>query len=365
MSSDPRPTAAILTAGRFATADGKTAHGLVRGPSRFRIVGVVDGPGHAGRDAGELLDGTPRSIPVVETLADLLDLEDPRTDPATRPHWVVVGVATSGGVLSFELRALLLEAAERGLSIVNGLHDLAGDDPAIRDAAASTGARIVDLRRPKPFGELSFWSGAIRSVRAPRVAVLGTDCALGKRTTAQLLIAALRDAGVAAELVTTGQTGWLQGGRWGFVLDATPNDFVSGELERAIVACDREAAPDLILLEGQSALRNPSGPCGAELLLSAETKAVVLQHAPGRRFFEDQEALGNEIPPLADEIELIARYGARVIAITLNHEGLSAEELARAKEEIARTTGLPAVDPLTDGVAALVPLLRELVPDAG
>ena len=52
--------------------------------------------------------------------------------------------------------------------------------------------------------------------------------------------------GLAIELVTTGQTGWLQGHRYGFVLDATPNDFVTGELERAVVACAQrgDAGPD-------------------------------------------------------------------------------------------------------------------------
>ena len=158
--------------------------------------------------------------------------------------------------------------------------------------------------------------------------------------------------------MTTGQTGWLQGNRYGFVLDATPNDFVSGELERAVVACDREARPDLILLEGQSALRNPAGPCGAELLLSAEARAVVLQHAPGRRFFADQEALGNEIPPLSGEIDLIGHYGARVLAVALNHERLEPARRAAMRAEIATATGLPTVYPLLDGVAPLVEALR-------
>ena len=42
--------------------------------------------------------------------------------------------------------------------------------------------------------------------------------------------------------ITSGQTGWMQGGKYGFILDSTVNDFVSGELEKAIVECDREMA---------------------------------------------------------------------------------------------------------------------------
>jgi uncharacterized NAD-dependent epimerase/dehydratase family protein len=355
MPADPRPSAVLFTAGRFASADGKTAHGLVRGPSRYRLLAVVDSAATAGRDAGELLDGETRGIPVVAGLGDWLARD------SEAPQWGVVGVATSGGVLSPQLRATLLDAVAKGISIVNGLHDLVGDDADLREAADRAGVELVDLRRPKPFRELAFWSGAIRDVRAPRVAVLGTDCALGKRTTCQLLVAACRDAGLRAELVSTGQTGWLQGSRWGFILDATPNDFVCGELERAILACDREAAPDLILLEGQSALRNPSGPCGAELLLGGEARAVVLQHAPARRFFEDQEPLGNEIPPLEEEIALIGLYRARVLGIALNHEHLPASERAGVRAEIAARTGLPAVYPLLDGVAPLVAALRDLV----
>src|SRR5204862_259012 len=82
----------------------------------------------------------------------------------------------------------------------------------------------------------------------------------GKRTTARMLTEGCRAAGMNADMIYTGQTGWLQGGRFGFILDATPNDFVSGELEHAIVTCAAETFPDVIFLEGQSSLRNPSGP---------------------------------------------------------------------------------------------------------
>jgi uncharacterized NAD-dependent epimerase/dehydratase family protein len=199
-------------------------------------------------------------------------------------------------------------------------------------------------------------------VRAPRIPVLGTDCALGKRTTCHVLSDACRRAGLTPAIVATGQTGWLQGIPHGFVLDTTPNDFVSGELEHAVVACDRDLAPDVIFLEGQSALLNPSGPCGAELILSAESRAVVLQHAPGRRLHEDQEHLENEIAPLSKQIALIAMYGARVLGITLNDEGVAAGARETVRARVERETGLPAVWPLHEGCDRLVdPIRRHLV----
>lgn len=335
-----RETAAILTLDRFDTPDAKTAHGLVRGPSRYDVVAVLDSAS-AGRDAGEALDGHPRGIPVLASLDTLLAT-------GVRPTWCVVGVATSGGVLPASLRAPLLEALERGIGVVSGLHELLAEDKELAAAAARGGARIVDVRRPKRRAELHFWSGTIRSVRAPRLALLGTDCALGKRTTSQVLAAALRARGVTTEVIYTGQTGWLQGCEFGFVLDATPNDFVSGELEHAIVRADAERSPDLIVLEGQSALRNPSGPCGAELLLSGGARGVILQHAPARHFFEDQEHLGNVIPSLTSELALIELYGSRVLGIALNHEHLDAAARAEARARIVRETGLPVVYPLLE-----------------
>lgn len=349
-----RPSAALYTHDLFQTPFAKTAHGLVRGPSRYEITALVDSAG-AGRDAGELLDGTPRGIPVFASIDTLCGKR------ARPPDFIVIGIATSGGVLPPEMKAALLGAVERGIGIVNGLHELLSEDRIFAAEARKSGAQLVDVRKPKPRGELHFWSGRIRDVRAPRIAVLGTDCALGKRTTCHVIAAACRARDIATEIVYTGQTGWLQGLQHGFILDSTPNDFVSGELEHAIFTCDREASPHLILLEGQSALRNPSGPCGAELLLSGEARGVVLQHAPARRLFEDQEHLHNEIPPLREEIELIRLYGARVLGLTLNNSGLADAELEPARERIERETGLPAVYPLKEGVERLVPAIREHV----
>jgi uncharacterized NAD-dependent epimerase/dehydratase family protein len=340
-------TALLLTGGMLAENDAKTAHGLVRGPSRFRLLGVVD-ERQAGRDAGEVVDGIRRDLPCFATLDEAL------RRLGTRPDWLVVGVATHGGRLPDALHATVLDGVRRGIGVVNGLHQLLGDDPEIAAAVASSGARLHDLRRPKRFAELRAWHGEALALAVPRVAVLGTDCALGKRTTATFLLHGLRSRGLAAELVTTGQTGWLQGHRYGFILDATPNDFVSGELERAVVLCANEAKPDVILIEGQSALRNPSGPCGSELLLSAGAKGVILQHAPGRVHYDGCESAGAKIPPVEEEVELVGRYGAQVLGLALNGEKLTDDELRAEAARLSSVLGLPISMPLLDGGAPLV-----------
>jgi uncharacterized NAD-dependent epimerase/dehydratase family protein len=351
-------SAVVLADDLFRTPYAKTAHGLVRGPSRWPIRAVVDAS-CAGSDAGALLDGRPRGIPVVDSVASALEL------PGPRPRWCVVGVATSGGVLPAQLRQGLVQAASAGLSLVSGLHQLLRDDEELARLVREHGQRIVDVRAPRPVRELRFWTGDVLELAVPRVAVLGTDCALGKRTTCQLLRAELQRRGVRAAMVHTGQTGWLQGNEHGFVLDATPNDFVSGELERAILACAQQLAPDVILIEGQSALRNPSGPCGAELLLSAGARHAVLQHAPHRRCFEGLEARGCAIPPLRSEIGLIGCYGAEVVAVTLNGEGLTPPELAAAARRIAGELGIPVCAPLLDGVGAVAEAIVARVPTMG
>jgi uncharacterized NAD-dependent epimerase/dehydratase family protein len=347
-------SAIVVCDGFFATRNGKTAHGLVRGTSRYRILAVVDAP-TAGRDAGDVVDGRPRGIPVLASITEALERLP------EKPDFCIVGVATAGGRLTPGIRTLAQEAIDRGLSLVSGLHEFLSDDAALASEAARRGVTIRDVRRTAPGSRLHFWSGAIFSVGAPRVAVLGTDCALGKRTTARLLLEACRSAAMRADLVFTGQTGWMQGEPFGFLLDAVPNDFVSGELEHAVVSCWKARSPEVIFIEGQSALRNPSGPCGSELLLSAGARGVVLQHAPGRRFFEGLEELGVRIPPLEEEIALVRAYGARTLAVTLNGEGMDGPRLRSERTRLEREIGLPVALPLEEGVDALVPVVRSFV----
>ncbi len=346
-------TALIITGGDFLSVHAKTAHGLVRASQRYTIKGVIADKQAPG-DAGEVLDGTANGIPLYATIGHALSALE------VKPGYCIVGAATHGGRLTTGLRSLLLEAVKQGISIVNGLHEYAADDPGISKAAHETGAEIIDVRRPKPKAELHFWTGAIAEVTAPRLAVLGTDCALGKRTTAKKLVACLCDCGIKAEMIYTGQTGWIEGAEYGFVLDSVPNDFVSGEIEHAVLSCWKERAPDVLVIEGQSALQNPCGPCGSEILLSAQARGVILQHAPGRTFFEGYEEKELHIPPIAQEKELITLYNAELLGVTLNREGLTPGRLAQEKSKLTEELAVPVIDPFTE-IDRLVPVIRTYI----
>ena len=335
-------TAIVLCGGYYATVNGKTAHGLVRGTDRYRILGVVDPP-TAGRDAGEVLDGIATRNPVFASLDEAL------TGLAEKPDYAIVGVATHGGRMTPAIRASLREAIERGLSVVNGLHEFASDEPEL---ARRRRERSDDHRRPagQAAQRAAFLDGRDPELATPRVAVLGTDCALGKRTTTKLLVEACRKDGLAAEWIATGQTGWLQGAPFGIVLDALPNDFVTGELEHAILSCARELAPEVIFLEGQSALRNPSGPCGSELILSGAARGVVLQHAPGRVFFEGHEKEGCTDPADrgGDRVDPPARRAHA--GAGFERPGARARGTARGARDARNPARYPAALPLEEGV---------------
>ena len=344
--------ALVLTNGLLTSSDAKTAHGLIRGTERFNIIGIVDCAATTGKDAGELLDGKHRNIPVFENFENAITQLNPI-------HYLVIGVATVGGKLPGNMLDIVIKAIDAGISIVNGLHEYLNEKPDIVALAKSKGVELIDVRKPKQREDLHFWTGEIFKVTAPIIAVIGMDCAMGKRTTARMLTQACAANGLKGQMIYTGQTGWLQGGKYGFVFDSTLNDFVSGELENAIVRCWKETGADFIFLEGQSSLRNPSGPCGIELLISGNAKHVVLLFAPKRKYFDNDEHWG-AIPSVASEIEIIETLGSKVIAVAVNTEDCTTEEAFTYQKEYEQKLNIPVLLPIQEGVDKLIPILKAL-----
>lgn len=343
--------AIILTLDVYDKLDAKTAHGLIRGTQRFEILAVVDSKNY-GFDAGEKLDGTHRHIPIIESVKEAIQLFPEATV-------AIIGIATHGGVIPKDLEVILLECLENRLSLVNGLHEFLSDKPHFIELAMQNKAYLKDVRKPKTKDNLHFWTGRIQQVKCPVIAVIGTDCAVGKRTSARFFTELLNKNNKKAEMIYTGQTGWLQGGEYGFIFDSTLNDFVSGELENAIVECYLKENPDFIFLEGQSSLRNPSGPCGSEFFVSGKAKYAVLVHPPKRVYYDDDAHWG-EIPSVASEIALINAYGAEVIALVLNTQGCSPKEAKAFQEDYYDKLKIPVLLPIEEGVNAILPAFLAL-----
>lgn len=350
-----RPRAIVYCDGHFGTNDGKTANGLVRQSERYEIVAVID-HAHAGRDAGEVLGERPRGIVCCR------DLDEALAASGTVADLLIVGVAPTGGLLTPQDRAVLLDAMSSGLSIVNGLHEFLNDDAEFAAAAAINDVQITDVRRPKAKDELHMFDGSILGVTCPRIAVLGTDGAIGKRTTATVLTNALQRGGVHAVLVGTGQTSLIQGASYGVALDAVPAQFVAGELEAAVVAAFEAERPDVIVVEGQGALSHPTYLSSTGILRGSRPEAVVLQHAPARTTVSDYPAF--PMPTPASEIRLIETFAdTRVIGLTLNHEDMTDSEVSAAIALYEAELGIPTTDALTRPVERLVAMVFAAFPN--
>jgi len=356
MNAFPEGNAIIYCEGMFATTNGKTAHGLVRRTERYRVLSVVDSR-NADSDAGMVLEGKPKGIPIYADIQQAVRAAKTTTHVASH---LVIGLAPDGGRLSPEARHDVMKAIQLGLHVDSGLHDFLSEDGEITRLSKEHGVMIRDVRKTPPRKELHFFTGKIEEVTSLKVALLGTDSAIGKRTTAWVLVDALRASGYSSELIGTGQTAWMQGARYSIILDSLINDFVSGEIEHAVWTAWNEQRPDVIIIEGQGSLMNPAYPGGFEILAAGRPDVVILQHAPARREYDGFP--GYPLHPLEKQIHAIELLsGKPVVAITVNHEDLDKQSVHAVCEEITRETGLPACDVLLSGGEPMVDTLKPYI----
>lgn len=325
----------LILADDYLTArNAKTAHGVIR-YSKDEVVAVLDRE-NAGRDVIELLPELERNVPIVESVKEGVDLG------ATS---FLLGVATPGGWMPEHWRQWILEAIDAGLEIVNGLHTMLSDDDEFVARAAEKGVRLWDVRKP-PDG-IPLFSG--RSLEAPQKIVLtvGSDCAVGKKTTAIEIANAGTATGMRCEFVATGQTGVLIAGK-GIAIDRVISDFVPGAAEKLVV--DAEPDSEVLVIEGQGGLWHPAySGVTLGLLHGSCPHALVLCHHAGRTAIEEPPY--TKLPPLSELVtayETLAAINrpAKVACISLNCHGLSDGDAVAAIAQAERETGLPAGDPL-------------------
>jgi len=348
-------TAIVYCEANFGDIDGKTANGLVRRSEKYKILSVIDSE-KAGLDAGMILDNRPNAIPICRDLSDAL------AQAGSVPDFFIFGMAPSSGMLSKHERGLVLEAMSHGMNIVNGLHEFLNDDPVFVAACLASNVKILDVRKPRDKKDLHLFSGRIAEVTCPVIAVLGTDCAIGKRTTANIITSALNASGIKTVMIGTGQTGLIQGARYGVALDAVPSQFCAGELEATIVEAFEIESPDLIVVEGQGALSHPAFSSTSFILRGSCPNGVVLQHAPRRSERCDFENMA--MPTPASEINLIETFArTKIIGLTINHEKMNDTEVSAAITHYERELGIPVTDALTRAPERLVEMVLAAFPD--
>ncbi len=347
-------TALVYCENQFGLVDGKTASGLVRHSEIYTVVGIIDSS-LAGKDAGEELGEEKNGIPIFANLNDAL------SKLSEVPDCYIYGKAPLEAYISMKERDLILEAMKNGMDIINGLHQFFSEDREFVRIAARNAVRITDIRKPPQLKDLHVFTGQRSKVTAPVVAVLGTDCACGKRTTAVELNNVLNSLGINSVLIATGQSGLMQGAIYGVAIDALTSQFVVGEIENAVIEAFENENPDIILVEGQSAVSHPAFMGSLGILKGCKPDGVILQHPPARKARCDFPNL--KMPDIESEIKLIETISqTKVMAIALSHENLSDEEILEIIEEYEKQLHLPTTDVLGHGCQKLVQSLNHHFP---
>lgn len=272
---------------------------------------------------------------------------------------LVVGVAPRGGRLPHDWWFNVIEAAEKGMDVVSGLHQKLHDNAQLRAAADKSGARLVDLRTPPK----NIAPGSGRRRRGMRILSVGTDCAVGKKYSALALTQSLKKVGADVTFRATGQTGIIIAGQ-GIAIDSVVADFISGAAE--LISPDNNSN-HWDVIEGQGSLFHPSyAGVSLGLLHGSQPNAIVVCHDAKRSEIEGLS--GYRLPSIAECVErnLIAGRTTNedviCIGVCINTSGMEDDRRCSYLGELASELGLPCVDPMIDGCDAIVERLQSHLP---
>jgi uncharacterized NAD-dependent epimerase/dehydratase family protein len=307
------------------------------------VVALLDST-RAGRTSGELMGVG--DVPIVG-----------RLDEAPQARTLLVGVANPGGLLPPAWHAVIVQAIERGMDVVSGMHEFLADDPQLAAAAQRSGARLVDVRNHR-LQRIARGEG-LRE-QCLRIHTIGHDCSVGKMVTSVELTRGLQARGVDAKFAATGQTGIVVEGD-GYPIDCMVADFVSGAAEQLVLDHQQH---EVLVVEGQGSLVHPSySGVTLGLLHGCCPHGMILCYEPNR-----PAALGLDhvaLPPLDQIIHLYETMAgiwapSPVIGIAMNSRKMTDEQAAEERARTRERFGLPVCDVLRHGPDELVDAVLRL-----
>ena len=264
---------------------------------------------------------------------------------------VILGVVSRGGVIPENWINQLVKALELGMDIASGLHTRITQIPKLVEAAKKHNRSLHDVRHPNR--EFDVGNGLNRSGK--RLLTVGTDVSVGKMFTALAIEQEMKKRGLDADFRATGQTGIFIAGS-GVSIDAVVADFISGAVEWL---CPENSENHWDIVEGQGSLFNVSyAGVTLGLIHGSQPDALVVCHEAARPHMRSMPHFPLIDLPTCIDVNLqaarLTNPDARCVGAAINTSRLSEEEGRVFCEKISQEIGLPAVDPLRDGVASLV-----------
>jgi uncharacterized NAD-dependent epimerase/dehydratase family protein len=269
---------------------------------------------------------------------------------------LVVGVANRGGGISKSWHETLIKAAECGLDIASGLHQLLSTVPNLNIIAEKNNVLLHEARIPD--GPFLIAHAKPRSGR--RLLTVGTDCSVGKMYAALAIETAMLHKNISVDFRATGQTGILISGK-GVPIDAVVADFISGAIEGLSPAND---ADHWDIIEGQGSLFHPSfAGVSLGLLHGAQPTDLILCHEPTRTHMRGLPEFS--LPTIKHCMEAnlnaakLVNPDVRFAGIALNTAALDDHETSKIIKEFSLDFDLITCDPLKHGVYDLIEFLLQ------
>ena len=324
---------AVYMEGHIDSDYGKMGTGVVR-YLKNPIVAVID-QAFAGRQMSEFMDTT-KQVPILSSLKEAI---------SKGAEVLVLGIAPSGGRIPESWNAVIEEALENGLSIVNGLHDLLQPKwgSKIKNPAQQW---IWDVRVPQFVPPIA--TGKAANLNNKRVLFVGTDMAVGKMTAGLELYSWLQKHKVNTGFVATGQIGITITGN-GIPLDAYKVDHACGAVEQVVL---EQSEKEIVLVEGQGSLLHPGSTATLPLMRGSCPTHLILCLRAEKTSLRSPEHI--RIPDLNDFIALNESLAtvvgtfpsAKVIGIAANTSTLSKEDAQTYLKMTRQKTGLVVTDPV-------------------
>ena len=274
-----------------------------------------------------------KNIPIVENIERAKSMGS---------NVLLLGVLTSGGIRPKSWDSVIKEALEKGMSIINGLHDQIS--PSFSKYIINKNQWIWDTRVPKFIPQIG--SARAAELKNKRILMIGTDMAAGKMTVGLELYSYLIKKKINTGFVATGQVGITVTGK-GIPLDAYKLDHACGAVETAVL---EQKEKDVVIVEGQGSILHPGSTATLPLMRGTCPTHLILCHIARNDSLRSQENI--KIPDLKKFIKLneslSSVFGtypkAKVIGVALNTSLMSDENAKEIINSIENETGIPATD---------------------